>query len=157
MDLDIIAKIVTYIFVFIIYAFILNIIRMVRLDIKIMSRKKSTNTKAPAYLKLINLRQNLDFPIQESYPLYEDNTLGRSRKCSIPIADPFLSQMHCHIFQSDESFYLEDCGSTNGTFLNGERLDKNVIELLDGDKVTLGKLHFIFVIPQNMVEQGDGS
>ncbi len=104
--LDLISKIVTYGFVFIIYAFILNIIRMVRLDIKTMSRKKSVLSNAPAYLKLINLRHTLDFPVQESYALKEDNTLGRGKKCSIFINDPFLSQTHSRIFMVDDSFYL---------------------------------------------------
>lgn len=152
--LDLISKVITYVFVFIIYAFILNIIRMVRLDIKTMSRKKSVLSEAPAYLKLINLRQNLNFPVQESYALEEDNTVGRAKKCSIAINDPFLSQKHGRIFEVDGSFYLEDLDSTNGTFLNGEALGDEAMELFDGDKVTFGKLHFIFVMPEARTETG---
>ncbi len=151
--LDLISKVITYIFVFIIYAFILNIIRMVRLDIKTMSRKKSILNDAPAYLKLINLRQNLNFPIQESYALKEDNFIGRARKCTIFINDPFLSQQHSRIFRVDDSFYLEDLDSTNGTFLNGEQLTGDATELYDGDKITFGKLHFIFVMPQTKPDE----
>ena len=152
--LDLISKVITYLFVFIIYMFILNIIRMVRLDIKTMSRKKSVLSEAPAYLKLINLRQSLNFPVQESYALGEENTIGRSQKCSIPINDPFLSQKHGRIFEVDGCFYLEDCDSTNGTFLNGEALSDEATELFDGDKVTFGKLHFLFVMPEAKQETG---
>ena len=152
--LDLFSKVITYFFVFIIYAFILSIIRMVRLDIKTMSRKKSVLSEAPAYLKLINLRQNLNFPIRESYALEEDNTVGRSPKCTITINDPFLSQRHGRIFEVDGSFYLEDCDSTNGTFLNGEALSNEATELYDGDKVSFGNLHFLFVMPAAKQETG---
>ena len=58
----ILSKLLTYIFVFIIYVFIFVIIRMIFLDIRTMYKKK-TGGLADAYLKLINLRHDLDFPV----------------------------------------------------------------------------------------------
>ena len=73
---DIFSRILTYIFVIIIYLFIYAIIRMIFLDIRTMNRKKSGGL-ADAYLKLINLRRDLDFVMDESYELDEDEVIGR--------------------------------------------------------------------------------
>ena len=140
------SKLLTYIFVFIIYLFIYVIIRMIFLDIRTMYKKK-TGGLADAYLKLINLRQDLDFPVDESYGISENEVIGRGKKCDISIADRYLSTKNSRIFKSSGKFYLEDLDSTNGTFLNGESLSDTAVELLDGDKITVGRVNFLFVLP----------
>ncbi|MEE0867771.1 MAG: FHA domain-containing protein [Clostridia bacterium] len=142
-----ISKILTYVFVIIIYLFIYAIIRMIFLDIHTMYRKKSGGL-ADAYLKLINLRHDLDFPVDESYEIGENEVIGRSGKCSIAIADKFMSGKNSRIFKSSGKFYIEDLDSTNGTFLNGEELEDKAVELLDGDKISVGRVNFLFVMPQ---------
>lgn len=144
---ELLAKGLTYIFVFIIYLFIYVIIRMIFLDIRMMYRKKMGGL-ADAYLKLINLRYGLDFPVEESYEVAENEVIGRGKKCTISIDDRYLSTKNSRIFKSNGKFYLEDLDSTNGTFLNGEPLGDAAVELLDGDKITLGRVNFLFVMPQ---------
>ncbi len=143
----ILSRILTYIFVIIIYLFIYAIIRMIFLDIRAMNRKKSGGL-AEAYLKLINLRRDLDFNIDESYELEDDEIIGRGNKCTLRLADKYLSIRHCRIYKSDGSFFIEDLGSTNGTFLNGDELTNEAVELIDGDKISIGRLNFIFVMPK---------
>ncbi len=140
------SKILTYVFVFIIYLFIYVIIRMIFSDIQMMYRKK-TGGLAEAYLKLINLRRDLDFPVDESYEVEENEILGRGKNCSIVIPDRFLSTKNTRIFKHSGKFYLEDLGSTNGTYLNGKALGNSAVELLDGDKIRLGRVTFLFVLP----------
>lgn len=140
------SKLLTYIFVFIIYLFIYVIIRMIFSDIQMMYRKK-TGGLAEAYLKLINLRRDLDFPVDESYEVEENEIIGRGKKCSIVIPDRFLSVKNTRIFKNSGKFYLEDLGSTNGTYLNGKPLGNSAVELLDGDKIRLGRVNFLFVLP----------
>lgn len=144
---DIFSRILTYIFVIIIYLFIYAIIRMIFLDIRAMNRKKS-GSLAEAYLKLINLRRDLDFAMDESYELEEDEVIGRGNKCTLRLPDKYLSVRHCRIYKSDGSFFIEDLGSTNGTFLNGDELADEAVELIDGDKISIGRLNFIFVMPK---------
>lgn len=143
---EILSKLLTAIFVIVIYLFIYSIIRMIFFDIRTMYRKK-TGGLADAYLKLINLRQELDFPVDESYEISENEVIGRGKKCSICIPDKYLSAKNSRIFKSSGKFYLEDLDSTNGTFLNGESLKETAVELLDGDKITVGRIHFLFVLP----------
>lgn len=140
------SKFLTSVFVVIIYLFIYVIIRMIFLDIRTMYRKK-TGGLADAYLKLINLRQDLDFPVDESYEISDNEVIGRGKKCDISIADRYLSTKNSRIFKSSGKFYLEDLDSTNGTYLNGEELSDTAVELLDGDKITVGRVHFLFVLP----------
>ncbi|MBQ8003231.1 MAG: FHA domain-containing protein [Clostridia bacterium] len=145
---EILPKILTYLFVIVVYAFIYTIIRMIFLDIRTMSRKKNI-TQAEGFLKLMNLKTDLDFDVKESYELEKDNLIGRSGKCRIRIGDSALSGVHCRIFKAENTFFIEDMDSANGTLLNGEPVSDEVVELIDGDKISIGSLMFLFVRPEN--------
>lgn len=70
--------------------------------------------------------------------LGHEMTIGRAAGCGIVLDhDTFISQIHARVFQEGSDTYLEDLGSTNGTFLNGERLDAPV-RLRKGDRVQFG-------------------
>ena len=49
-------------------------------------------------------------------------TLGRADSSDIPVNDPFASSAHARVFSRGDFMYVEDMGSTNGTYLNGRRL-----------------------------------
>jgi hypothetical protein len=49
-------------------------------------------------------------------------TLGRSDSAEIHVEDPFASSAHARVFQRGDYMYLEDMGSTNGTYLNGRQV-----------------------------------
>ncbi|MCP4604655.1 MAG: FHA domain-containing protein [Proteobacteria bacterium] len=50
-------------------------------------------------------------------------TVGRSSDCDLPIRDGKVSKRHFRITHIDKDFWIEDLGSTNGTFLNGQRIE----------------------------------
>lgn len=63
--------------------------------------------------------------------------LGRSA-ANLVIADPRCSQQHLIFFQgSDSRLWIRDLESTNGTFLNGQRIDESPVNL--GDEIKVGK------------------
>ena len=65
-------------------------------------------------------------------------TIGREG-CDITIADPELSRSHARILREGEAVVIEDLGSTNGTFVNGERISGRRA-LAGGDEVRFGEV-----------------
>jgi hypothetical protein len=57
-----------------------------------------------------------------TFDVGEGATLGRSNGADIRIDDPFASSSHARIFPRGGAMYVEDMGSTNGTYLNGRQL-----------------------------------
>jgi pSer/pThr/pTyr-binding forkhead associated (FHA) protein len=49
-------------------------------------------------------------------------TLGRSDAAEIRVDDPFASSAHARVYARGDFMYLEDMGSTNGTYLNGRQI-----------------------------------
>jgi len=64
-------------------------------------------------------------------------TMGRSRQCDVMVDDPNVSREHAEIRPRGGSWVLTDLGSTNGSRLNGRRLDHSEV-LKPGDEIELG-------------------
>jgi len=69
------------------------------------------------------------------HPVTAGATIGRE-DCEIVLADPEVSRRHATIRAIDDALAIEDLGSTNGTFVNGERLT-GVSRLKDGDLIKM--------------------
>ncbi len=74
----------------------------------------------------------------KTYPLDSELTIGRGQQCSLVIDDAYASTVHARLFNRDEMIFVEDMGSTNGTYLNRQKVT-NPTELQRGDKVKIGK------------------
>ena len=68
----------------------------------------------------------------------EEMLLGRDLANDIPISDPEVSRNHARFVMRDDSIVVEDLGSTNGTFLNGQRI-ASPMQLRLGDVITFGE------------------
>ncbi|PYQ52876.1 MAG: FHA domain-containing protein, partial [Acidobacteria bacterium] len=64
-------------------------------------------------------------------------TLGRASDCTIPIKDRFLSRRHAEIIFDRGTWYVRDCGSVNGTLVNGVKV-VDPVPLRAGDRIALG-------------------
>jgi hypothetical protein len=64
-------------------------------------------------------------------------TFGRSEGADIQVDDPFASSAHARIFDRGGFMYLEDMGSTNGTYLNGRQV-KTAERLKMADTIRIG-------------------
>lgn len=74
-----------------------------------------------------------------------DETFARYKE-EAPHQVHYLSRRHAHIFLKGGLPYVEDLGSTNGTFVGGERLDEHAVPLKDGDVVAFGGHHFVYTV-----------
>jgi pSer/pThr/pTyr-binding forkhead associated (FHA) protein len=64
-------------------------------------------------------------------------TLGRSRNCDVVLSDPNVSREHAEIRPRGGSWVLTDLGSTNGSSINGRRIDGPEV-IKSGDEIELG-------------------
>ncbi len=71
------------------------------------------------------------------------STIGRLPDCTIPVNDPNVSRRHTEVRPIGSSFVLVDLGSTNGTKVNGMRINGEHV-LDDGDIVSVGATHLRF-------------
>jgi pSer/pThr/pTyr-binding forkhead associated (FHA) protein len=72
-------------------------------------------------------------------------TLGRGRQCDVVLSDPNVSRQHAEIRPRGGSWVLTDLGSTNGSQLNGRRIDGSEV-LRPGDEIELGASAFTFTL-----------
>jgi FHA domain len=64
-------------------------------------------------------------------------TVGRAPECDLTIDDTYASQQHARVFARNGAWFVEDLGSTNGTFVNEQRLAAPA-QLTPGDTIRIG-------------------
>ncbi len=126
------------------WLFFLYAIRMVYVEIKRSRAERFAPPPATGYgadhsvplkLKVVDPPQRRG----RTFELGEEVTLGRSAGCAVPLEDDtFTSSVHARVFQRGGEYWLEDLGSTNGTWLNEERVDDGPMRLQRGDRMKVG-------------------
>lgn len=73
------------------------------------------------------------------FPVGAEVTVGRAGGCAVLLPDDtFVSQLHARLFRRDKDLFVEDLGSTNGTFLNGRKVSAPVA-VRKGDTLQFGR------------------
>ena len=94
--------------------------------------------REPACVVVVNGAQlGLEARIDEN-PL----VIGRAEDCGLVISNTSVSRHHCRIFRDGSGYAVEDLGSTNGCFVNGERVQR--LGLRDGDRLRAGQCELKF-------------
>ena len=70
-------------------------------------------------------------------------TLGRQLENDIVFHEEFLSRFHAEIVYENEKYVLYDKDSTSGTFVNGRKIDRCVLN--SGDLISLANIYIMFV------------
>lgn len=76
-----------------------------------------------------------------SFDLTGGLLMGRDRPSEVIVEDPFASARHARVTPRGPYNFLEDLGSTNGTYLNGSRVT-TAERLTPGDRITIGDTEF---------------
>src|SRR5688572_19891449 len=76
----------------------------------------------------------------------QTKTIGRGRQADVPVDDPSLSRLHARIaVDQDGQLSVDDLGSTNGIFINGE--EQLTAYLMIGDVVRFGRVEYLVTNP----------
>ena len=70
-------------------------------------------------------------------------TVGRNPDSEIFLDDVTVSRKHAQFLRNGKSFLVQDSGSLNGTYVNGELAEKT--DLINGDSVQIGKYRLLFM------------
>lgn len=71
--------------------------------------------------------------------------IGRGRKADLALAEATISRAHAVIGYDEDGFYVEDLGSTNGTLVNGARIERQPLKT--DDEIQMGKLLIGVTLP----------
>jgi len=71
--------------------------------------------------------------------------IGRGRTADMVVAEATISRAHAAIGFDDTGFYVEDLGSTNGTLINGARIERETLK--GGDQIQIGRLVLEVTLP----------
>lgn len=85
----------------------------------------------------ISMRTSPEADFTVDVPVGFDQVIGREASAGITVADTAVSRRHARVRHDESGVWVEDIGSTNGTFVNGERLIASR-RLADRDVVTFG-------------------
>ena len=80
-----------------------------------------------------------------SYPLLGPTLVGRAPECNLQLAANGLSRQHARLVMTREGVQVEDLGSTNGSFINGKRVQRGLA--VPGDEIGFDVLRFRLTAP----------
>ena len=78
-----------------------------------------------------------------TFDLVDELIIGRADKCHVVIGDSYASQVHARVFRKQDSVFIEDMGSTNGTYLNRKKVTAPAM-VSRGDVARIGKTQMEF-------------
>ena len=85
----------------------------------------------------LNIRLGNQLPVQR-YITQPEILLGRDVHCDIPLPDDTVSVRHARLSYHHGQWWLDDLGSTNGTWLNKEKVSTSTV-IIGGDQIDCGK------------------
>ena len=136
--------ILKFLFLALLYLFIARAIRVIYLDL-VGPRVPRAASPVPVSTPKRKRAQPRELVVTEadgaprSYPMaFEPLQIGRSESCHVILQDTYASQMHARVFPKDGEWFVEDLGSTNGTYLNRVKVS-HPSPVGAGDEIRIGK------------------
>jgi pSer/pThr/pTyr-binding forkhead associated (FHA) protein len=139
--------ILKFCFLAILYLFFLRVLRAVWAEVRNPAaalapapaprpaRASLGGNKPPGKLKVVEPAERRG----NVYDLTDELTVGRAGGCGVALKDDtYVSQLHARVFRRDGQFYVEDLGSTNGTYVNRRKVTAP-IAIRRGDRLQVGK------------------
>ncbi|MCL4466323.1 MAG: FHA domain-containing protein [Chloroflexi bacterium] len=123
------------------YIFLIQVVWLLRRSLAADSRP----TRSGATARLVVVESSGPHLTRgHAFALRDVTSIGRSTSSAIRVEDPYASAEHALVTLRDGRAWLEDLGSTNGTFLNRRQIAKPTL-LQSGDIVQVGQVKFKFL------------
>jgi pSer/pThr/pTyr-binding forkhead associated (FHA) protein len=143
----IVLTVLKFVFLALLYFFVYRAIRSVVVDLRAARAHHEPRrppsppspsrgrTKPPRTVVVLNERGGK----AGAYPLDGNLQIGRADACQIKLSDTYVSQFHARLFSREDGWFVEDLGSTNGTYLNQRRIT-GASAVSAGDRIKVGKV-----------------
>lgn len=128
------------VFILLIFLFLQNIINTIQKDIETEPEEEKPPKHSKFKLEVVKGADKIKL-IRGDIDSLEEINLGRETTNDIVVDDKYISTNHFKIKKINNLYFIEDSGSTNGTFLNGNLLTDR-IKLKNNDIISLGSVHF---------------
>ena len=137
-------------FVVLLYLFIWRVIRVASRDMEVGQESMILTPVRPAApvperpVARLVVTHSPELPEGSRIPISHELTVGREGTVDITLeADGYASARHCRFVRGSDTDVIEDLHSTNGTFVNGQRLS-GAQSLIEGDTITIGQTQFTY-------------
>jgi hypothetical protein len=128
---------VRILFLILLYLFLARVVRALVRDLRAASREP---VDRPGRLVVVESPGG-EPAVGRSFGLDVITPLGRDVNNAIVVEDPFASAEHAVLTYRGRGWYVEDLESTNGSYVNGQRID-GVAPLSYGDELQIGQVRF---------------
>ncbi len=138
-----VVRLLTILLLVLIHLFLFRVIRAIWVGIK---PDRETRSRANRFIRNNKQASVLIVRTPETlsgqrHELNLEITIGRAATCDVTIDDSYASQIHARIFRREGEHVLEDLGSTNGTYLNRQKVS-SATTLRTGDHLQVGSTVF---------------
>jgi pSer/pThr/pTyr-binding forkhead associated (FHA) protein len=125
-------------FVALLYVILLRFAGTLLRDLRSAEQEQMTSRSGIGRLSVLESPEN-EPPADTTIALGPINSIGRNVNNTIYVEDDFVSTNHAMLTFRGRSWFVEDQGSTNGTYVNGHRIDRPVA-LSFGDELMIGRV-----------------
>jgi len=133
------------------WAFIFSIVGVLRGDLygsRVVTRSRSSRSpraeapkrpprairKGPTHLAVVDgSMRGITVPLSDSGVL-----IGRNPECTLVLSDDFASGRHARVYREGDAWFIDDLGSTNGTFIGNQRVGEH-LPLQEGAHIRIGR------------------
>lgn len=144
MTLDVFLLILRILLIILLYLFLMQVVIAISRDLRktSSSAERGNGKDAPVvgHLVVVDSGPSRIVP-GTSYPLKTQTTIGRGPTNTIQIPESFISGEHTRMWFRNGTWFVQDAGSTNGTYLNNQPA-REALPARFGDMVQIGYIRF---------------
>ncbi|MDQ4148608.1 MAG: FHA domain-containing protein [Actinomycetota bacterium] len=148
---EVVLDILKYFFLFLIFLFLARAVKAMYLDIGGPRAARAAPVARPASIDGRGAGSKPPDKVAvvapgakpRTFDLGDELIIGRGDKCHVVIPDSYASQVHARVFRKQDGVYIEDMGSTNGTYLNRKKVTAPIM-VSRGDTARIGKTQLEF-------------